>query len=176
MDDFYPTPRETTRALLIRESFAGGTWSEKCPHVWEPACGDGAISEMLEHVVGYRVVSTDLYDHGYGQTGIDFLQTTELLAPNIVTNPPFRLLENFIQHAVVDLQCNKLALLVKLAFLESVKRSELLEATHLTRVLVFRRRQSINRLTYTKGNRGMLAFCWAVWERGYTGRPTIEWI
>lgn len=175
-DDFYPTPRETSKALLSCESFADGVWSSTCPHVWEPACGDGAISAVMEHAYGYRVVSTDLYDHGYGQTGIDFLQTTRLLAPNIVTNPPFKLATEFVRHAVIDLQCHKLALLVKLAFLEGVERSQLLEETHLTRVYVFRRRQSISRVDYTRGNRGMLAFAWLVWQRGYFGKPTIEWI
>lgn len=35
-DDFYPTPPEMTRALLSVELFYGA--------IWEPACGDGAMS------------------------------------------------------------------------------------------------------------------------------------
>jgi len=37
--EFYPTPPEATRALLSVESFEGD--------IWEPACGDGAISKVL---------------------------------------------------------------------------------------------------------------------------------
>jgi hypothetical protein len=77
--EFYPTPPEATRALLSVESFEGT--------VWEPACGDGAISKVLM-AAGYQVVSTDLIDRGFGQGGCDFLKSTEPLARNIITNPP----------------------------------------------------------------------------------------
>jgi len=55
--EFYPTPPEATRALLSVETFEGS--------IWEPACGDGAISKVLTEA-GYQVVSTDLIDRGYG--------------------------------------------------------------------------------------------------------------
>lgn len=42
--------------------------------IWEPACGCGNISKVLESQK-YDVISTDLYDRGYGKSGIDFLQT-----------------------------------------------------------------------------------------------------
>lgn len=78
--EFYPTPPEATRALLSVESFEGS--------IWEPACGDGAISKVLE-AAGYQVVSTDLIDRGYGAGGQDFLKSTEPLGRNIITNPPY---------------------------------------------------------------------------------------
>ena len=80
--------------------------------VWEPACGDGAMSEMLQGY-GHKVVSTDLVDRGYGSTGIDFLMETELLAPNIVTNPPYKLAQEFIQKAI-DLGAQKHCWLLRL--------------------------------------------------------------
>jgi len=55
--DFYPTPPEAVRALLSVETFTGS--------VWEPACGDGAISKVLIEA-GFEVVSTDLIDRGFG--------------------------------------------------------------------------------------------------------------
>ena len=55
--DFYPTPPEAIRALLSVETFEGS--------IWEPACGDGAISKVLLEA-GHEVVSTDLIDRGYG--------------------------------------------------------------------------------------------------------------
>lgn len=78
--EFYPTPPEATRALLSVESFEGD--------IWEPACGDGAISKVLE-AAGYQVVSTDLIDRGFGAGGQDFLKSPEPLARNIITNPPY---------------------------------------------------------------------------------------
>ena len=78
--EFYPTPPEATRALLSVEQFDGS--------IWEPACGDGAISKVLTEA-GYQVVSTDLIDRGYGEGGHDFLKSTTPLAKNIITNPPY---------------------------------------------------------------------------------------
>src|SRR3546814_8432653 len=60
-DDFYPSPRSATLALLSVERFEGT--------IWEPACGNGAISRVLEEQ-GHEVVSTDLIDRGYGTGGI----------------------------------------------------------------------------------------------------------
>ena len=40
--------------------------------VWEPACGGGHLSKRMKQF-GAIVTSTDLYDRGYGDTGIDFL-------------------------------------------------------------------------------------------------------
>jgi len=65
--DFYATPPECTVALLknYQRLFEGS-------RVWEPACGDGAISKVLEdHRLD--VISTDLHDRGYGEGGMNFL-------------------------------------------------------------------------------------------------------
>ena len=40
--DFYPTPPYATQELLKREVFCGS--------IYEPACGDGAISEVLKDI------------------------------------------------------------------------------------------------------------------------------
>lgn len=86
--DFYPTPPEAVRALLSVEHFDGP--------IWEPACGDGAISKELERH-GHSVVSTDLIDRGYGEAGCDFLSASSVTRimlehddiRNVVTNPPY---------------------------------------------------------------------------------------
>ncbi len=80
--DFYATPSWVTAALLRHVRFRGP--------IWEPCCGDGAMSSVLaEH--GYDVVSTDLVDRGFGTPGIDFLVARQVPAGcrSIVTNPPY---------------------------------------------------------------------------------------
>lgn len=58
--DFYPTPAHVTEALLERETFKGT--------MWEPACGDGAMSRILEQKLPHcRIVSTGINDYGFGQ-------------------------------------------------------------------------------------------------------------
>ena len=62
--DFFPTPRWATFALIENEKFNG--------EIWECACGDGTMSRVLEET-GQPVRSTDLYDRGFGEAGVDFL-------------------------------------------------------------------------------------------------------
>ena len=64
-NDFYATPSWAVESLLQVEKFPD--------LIWEPACGDGAISKVLR-THGHEVLSTDLIDRGYGQGGIDFTQ------------------------------------------------------------------------------------------------------
>lgn len=167
-DDFYPTPPEATQALLDRVTFEGG--------VWECACGDGAISSLFE-ANGHNVVSTDLVDRGYGEHSIDFLMEWQSQTPNIVTNPPFKLATQFVEKAL-SLTTGKVALLVKLTFLEGIERKKMFENTPLEKVLIFSYRLSFNRGGEEKENSGggMMAFAWFIWNHEHKGSPTIEWI
>jgi hypothetical protein len=54
--DFFPTPRWATFALIDHEAFKG--------NIWECACGDGAMSRVLEQAVR-SVYSSDLYERGF---------------------------------------------------------------------------------------------------------------
>lgn len=97
--DFYPTPPHATRALIDREKFNG--------LILEPACGDGAIVRVLrEH--GYDVGATDL------AMGDDFFQRTGKVA-NIVTNPPYHCILEFVQRAK-EIATRKIALLLPVEF------------------------------------------------------------
>ena len=166
-NDYYPTPPEATHALLQREKFEG--------LIWEPACGDGAISTILEDY-GYEVLSTDLIDRGYGKGGIDFL-TSDLTAPNIITNPPFSIAEAFLKHSL-NQTTGKVAFLCKLQFLEGAKRKIIFENSPLKTVYVFSKRIKFhaNGDTTKKTNSSMLCFAWFVFEHGYEGEPSLSWI
>lgn len=89
---FYSTPTAVTEALLDYWSPPAGA------SIWEPACGAGAISEVLIEK-GYKVTSTDINYRGYGHLG-DFLEPGAKAADYIITNPPFFLLDLFIQRAI----------------------------------------------------------------------------
>ncbi len=169
-DDFFPTPERATRALLAVEAFDGP--------IWEPACGDGAISKILRGA-GYETVDSDLIDRGYGETGIDFLMEWRARAPNIVTNPPFKLAVPFVQQSL-RLTTGKVAMLLKIAFLEGQERAGLFASSPLARVLVFSRR-----LAFVPGGSlpsrkldggGMMAFAWFIWDHQHRGPPTLGWL
>lgn len=164
--DFYRTPPEATEALLRAEIFLGD--------IWEPACGDGAIARPLS-AAGFTVRATDLVDRGYGEGRVDFLLfPARQVADNVVTNPPYRLAEEFLL-AALGAARHKVALLLRLAFLEGIKRKALFEASPLARVHVFSRRLSMFQPAVVSASRGTTVFAWFVWEHGHRGPPTLHW-
>ena len=164
--DFYSTPSYATEALLEMEKFEGS--------IWEPACGDGAMSKVLETHYPGQVTSSDLYDRGFGTTGLDFLSTITQ-TENVITNPPFSLGEEFVRQG---LRCadKKVCLLLKLCFLEGCKRKLMFRTTPLAHVYVFSSRLTFSRAGIDLKNGGMMAFAWFVWDKSYHGQPQIDWI
>src|SRR5260370_29670878 len=110
--DFCPTPRWATFALIENERFDG--------EIWESACGDGTMSRVLEET-GQPVRSSDLYERGFGEAGIDFL-TPRSTADNIVTNPPYNCAEGFVAIGIKFAK-RKFSLLLRLAFLDCANRA-----------------------------------------------------
>ena len=104
-NDFYPTEPEATQALINHE---GAGLPQQ---IWEPACGNGAMSKVLI-ASGRTVFSSDLIDRGYGDRFVNFLLTDNAVFPAICTNPPFELAEEFIRHAH-KLRVRYLALILK---------------------------------------------------------------
>lgn len=162
--DFYITPPEATLALLQKEKFEGS--------IWEPACGNGAICEVFKDQ-GYDIYGSDLIDRGYGDVQ-DFLKSDKK-HNNIVTNPPFVIAQEFIEHSL-SLTDGKVAMLCKLVLLEGQKRKSFFEKSPLARVHVFSKRVSFYRNGITQKNTSMMAFAWFVFEHGYEGPPSITWI
>jgi hypothetical protein len=161
-NDFYPTPDFAIDSILERVAFEG--------EVWEPSCGDGAISKKLIEY-GYDVKSTDLNDYGYGETGIDFLTQNEP-CDNIMTNPPFSISTEYALNAV-RLARRKVLILNKLTFLEGQGRAaKLFSQKNLSNVWVFSGRLQFNQ--YKNG--GMICFAWFLFDKGYYGDTKLEWI
>jgi hypothetical protein len=164
-NDFYPTPDHVTMDIMRLEKF--------CGDIWEPACGDGAMSKVLS-IKGNPVYSSDLIDRGYGSAPVNFL-TTYRKVNNIITNPPFILAEKFVYHALQNAS-NKVAMFLKLSFLEGAARKIMFEQTPLARVYVYSKRVSLRRNGEGKQGSGMIAFAWFVWEQWFEGEPVIRWI
>jgi hypothetical protein len=165
--DFYPTPPHATEALLRVEAFDG--------LIQEPACGQGHISRVLL-AAGCDVWSTDLFNRGYGEAGVDFLffpppQSVD----HVITNPPYSLAQKFVETAL-KVARHKVAMLLKIQFLEGVTRQKFLRLSPLRTVYVFSRRLDLNRLGEPQSNKGMITFAWFVWEHGYGGAPHIDWL
>ena len=164
--DFYPTPEWATHALLKYEAFEG--------NIWECACGDGAMSKVLSDY-GHEVLSSDLYDRGFGESGIDFLRADKG-ASNIVTNPPYNSAQKFAEKGI-ELADNKLALLLRLAFLEGAHRSKTIFSENPpSRVWAFSERITFYpRGAQVKGS-GTTAYAWFVWDKTHQGPTLLGWI
>ncbi|WCT73949.1 hypothetical protein PQ455_01570 [Sphingomonas naphthae] len=167
-DDFYPTWPAATAALLSVERFEGA--------IWECAAGEGDMAAVLA-AAGYEVISTDLVDRGHGEARVDFLMEWQARAPNIVTNPPFGLAFEFIERAL-QLASGKVAMFLRLAFLEGVMRGEWLPTTPLARVWIMSRRVPMQRgrLSEAGDGHGVIAFAWFVWDRDHDGPPHLGWL
>ena len=95
LNDNYPTPVSLVTELVHR-------WALPTMMVWEPCSGDGRLSDALKKR-GCKVVATDIARLQ------DFFDYTDTLAPTIITNPPFRYIRPFIDHAF-DIGVQKMAL------------------------------------------------------------------
>jgi hypothetical protein len=164
--DFFPTPAWATHALVENEEFSGP--------IWECACGNGAMSTVLEER-GHQVYSSDLYDRGFGNTGIDFTRS-EKRFENIVTNPPYNSAESFVKTGL-KLANQKFALLLRLAFLEGSNRQKtLFSLTPPSRVWVFSERITFYPAGAVKGGSGTTAYAWFVWDRKAPDATELKWI
>ncbi len=146
--DFYTTPDWVTEALLQHIHFRGP--------IWEPCCGDGAMSDV--HAAhGYEVVSTDIANRGFGTPGVDFLTCRNVPGGcrSIVTNPPYgdtgshagqsrspRAMLDFLRHALAltaSMQ-GQLALLVRLQWIAGRRAADVMSAAPFAAVLVLTQR------------------------------------
>jgi hypothetical protein len=177
--DFYPTPTWCVEALLDNEKFAIKNGGNNAM-VWEPACGDGAISEVLIKN-GYSVFSSDIIDHGYNKLDVleDFLNwpLDDNCCADIITNPPYHIANDFVLKAL-ELKPNKIAFLMRLAFLEGQERHESIFSVHPpARVLVFSERITMyKKYAADKSGSGTTAYAWFIWDQSHTGPTEIKWL
>jgi hypothetical protein len=168
-DDVYETVPVATRAVLR---------VERIPRkVWEPCAGRGAIVDELR-AAGHEVCAQDLVDFGIpGQHARrDFLM--ELAAPAgfgaDVMNPPYKLAQQFVEHAL-DL-VPLVIVLLRLTFIEGMRRRDLLDSGHLARMHVFANRLPMMHRDGWQGTKASSAvpYCWFVFDRTYTGPTVIQ--
>jgi hypothetical protein len=180
-DDVYETQPPATHALLRHEPLL-----QKPRHVWEPACASGrGIVDPLR-TRGHTVVASDLNDFGnpthfYRR---DFLM--ERKAPDgtdiICTNPPHKLAEEFIAHALE--LCPRVIMLLRLAFFEGgtgkarkhILRRKVLDEIPPVRMFVFRKRLEMMHRRGWEGPQASSAMCfaWYVWDCDHIGATTIS--
>lgn len=173
LDDF-PTPPWATRALI--EHVIGEKNSIANLTCLEPACGAGHMSKVLREYFG-DVMDADIANYGYGEVR-DFLAYPYLADTYdwIITNPPFRLAEEFVLRALTLARCG-VAILARTVFLESSGRYRAIFEK--TPPAVFA--QFVERVPMVKGRLDKAAttatgYCWLIWKPGEQNEPRLAWI
>lgn len=169
-NDYYATDPRAMHYLLSRETFNR--------NIWEPACGEGNLSEVLKEY-GYNVYSTDLINRGYGDEQLDFLTTDKKFSGDIITNPPFKYTNEFILKALDSVDFGgKVAMFLKLNYLSGKSRFENIYSKYPPyRVYVF-----TGRVACSKNNKpelykhAALDYAWFIWHKGTIGATELRWI
>jgi hypothetical protein len=176
--DFFPTPPFATRALVERVFPELGIKPADLAKLaaGEHACGEGHMAEVLAEYFGH-VIASDIHDYGYGKSGIDFLSdTTTSDADWLITNPPFS--DKSLKFALkaIELARVGVAVFVRLQWLETIDRYELLFRDHPpTLVAIFVERVPLHKDNWKPDERTATAYCWVVWVKGEQPRP-LFWI
>lgn len=140
----------------------------------------GHLSDVLKNY-GYEVKNTDIVNRGYDKfDGIqDFLKQNDLWHGDILTNPPFKLAEKFVQKGVNLLGNNdsKLLLFLKIQFLEGQKRKKLFKKYTPKYVYVYSSRQKCAKDgEFEKYTATTQFYAWYIWEKGFSGETILRWI
>lgn len=166
-NDYYATDPKAVEMLLELEEFS--------KDIWENACGGLHLANVLEKK-GYNVKKSDIINRG-GHEVIDFLGYKGDWKGDIITNPPYKLANEWINKSMEVLNQNsKLALFLPVRYLEGKTRKKLFDKYPPKTIWV-----SSSRILCVKNGdfdtykSSAMAFSWWIWEKGHNGETKIKW-
>lgn len=155
--DAYETPEWVTLALVEHIEYG---------HLWEPAAGGGKMVRALE-TSEFAVAASDI------ETGTDFLKTDHMMngSDAIVTNPPYELAQEFIEHALA-LRAKQVAMLLRTDFDHAKTRRHLFSDPRFAKKIVLTRR-----IKWFEDSKGQPSFnhAWFIWDWKHSGPPILSY-
>ena len=197
-DDFYATDPKALEALINApcvsynqrtQDVLLNCFRDRGYCIWEPAAGNGNLSNYLcEH--GYNVIASDLKYRGCTDgsiiDGLDFLTTYPYnkfkgaaAHPYVIlTNPPYSLATEFIEHALNILPNGGLYIaLMNITYLHGIDRyKRVYSKGTLREVYVFSKKIHVYKNNIPTGHTSMCVYAWYVFQKGYNGQPTLYWL
>lgn len=165
--------RDFLEAYIIRDN------NPISKNIWENASGLFHLVNVLKEY-GFNVEASDAWDYGTGAKIIDFLQDDPIDTTNfdLLTNPPYGVINEWTQRGLEVLkEGQRMFLLVKIQFLETINRKKIFEENPPKYIYVYSKRQ----LCAMNGNfkeyaSSAVCYAWVVFEKGYKGDTIIRWI
>lgn len=152
-------------------------------NIWECACGAGHLAKVFDKY-GKLGKASDIIDRGYGIQE-DFIHNIFVnfnpeysYNGDIATNPPYKYAKEFVLHALKIIPTGrKVCMFLKLTFLEGQERKDmfLIYPPKTVYVSSSRIKCAING-DFAATGESAACYAWFVWEKGFTGKPVIEWI
>ena len=142
----------------------------------EPACGRGHMAVALADYFK-EVAASDVFDYGFGRVA-DFFKAKH---PDqsfdwVITNPPFRLGEEFISRSM-KIARRGVAMLTRTVFIESVGRYErLFKPNPPSRFAQFTERVPMVKGRVDKKASTATGYAWLVWKKDELGTSEVFWI
>lgn len=167
-NDWYVEPLFCIERLIEVEREFGNS-------IYDPCCGQGNIPNTLIKNGYKNVEKGDIINRGHPHETLrleNFLTSKKTKKwDSIITNPPFKDAADIIQESL-RVTNHKVCVLLRLAFLESMRRDPLFKLNKLAKVYNFRQRITMYPGCYVGKKRGgFIAMAWFVfdhsWDKSY---------
>ena len=166
-NEHYVEPEWCSRRLFEEEAFSGT--------IHDPACGFGNVVKSAK-ALDLPAFGTDLVDRGGSELPPQNFFDVRTKVANIVTNPPFKIIENFTLHAL-SLALLKVAVVMPTARMNA---AHWLRGTPLRRIWLMTPRPSMPPGSVIaageKPGGGKVDFCWLVFQQGWEGHAETRWL
>lgn len=171
-NDYYSTDEEAVRLLHKHKLL-----DTDVPY-WETACGGGRLSKELLRL-GYDVsYSSDKYDRGYGDIGVDFFDCHTVFQGNTITNPPYSFINDWIVHSL-EVTSNKVYIFGRIQTIETQSRYKRIFRDNppvwicpfVKRVKCYMNDDSF------KGKSSAVCYAWFIWDNKIDNEDTkVKWL
>lgn len=143
---------------------------------WEPAVGSGKLARELKRL-GYNVArASDLFDRGYGDTGVDFFEVNEVFEGNTITNPPYSFINDWIEHSL-KITSNKVYIFCRIQTIETLKRYEIFKDNPPLYICPFVKRINCYRNDDTSFKQSAVCYSWFIWDNQVDNQDTkVKWL